>query len=339
MSNETKKLKVEQIEIQRRNAHIVPKSQAFDTNPALVYLASLSPGSRRTMQHALGTIAEILGFDDFLTCPWAQLRFQHTAAIRSELMGRYASSTANKMLSALRGTLKRAWKLGQMEAEDYRRAIDLNRVTGDVPDAAAGRALSHQELRALLHACQKDNSPKGVRDAAILSIAYSAGLRRNEFVTLDLEDFDATTNTLTVRGKRNKTRTVPLADGTRFALTEWLAIRGNGSGPLFVRIWKGGQLSNNRLTSQAIYHIQQQRAKEAGIAHFSPHDLRRTFAGDLLDAGVDISTVQKLMGHADANTTARYDRRGERAKREAVEKLQIPYQDDRLGSKDQEESN
>ncbi len=55
-------------------------------------------------------------------------------------------------------------------------------------------------------------------------------------------------------------------------------------------------------------------------------DLRRTFAGDLLDTGVDLATVQKLMGHSDANTTARYDRRGEQAKRHAVRMLHVPYQ-------------
>ena len=54
-------------------------------------------------------------------------------------------------------------------------------------------------------------------------------------------------------------------------------------------------------------------------------DLQGTFARDLFDAGADLSTVQKLMGHAQANTTARYDRRGERAKRSAVQKLYVPY--------------
>ncbi|PSB44439.1 integrase [Cyanosarcina cf. burmensis CCALA 770] len=77
-------------------------------------------------------------------------------------------------------------------------------------------------------------------------------------------------------------------------------------------------------TPQAVLYLLQKRAKEAGVASFSPHDFRRTFAGDLLDAGIDLVTVQKLMGHSSPDTTSRYCRRSEETKRRAVQTLKIP---------------
>jgi len=103
-------------------------------------------------------------------------------------------------------------------------------------------------------------------------------------------------------------------------------VRGAAPGPLFVPINKGSVLAlGQRLTSQAIYDLLAKRGAAAKLADFSPHDLRRTFISDLLDKGADIATVQKLAGHAQVTTTARYDRRGERAKRKAVSLLHVPY--------------
>lgn len=302
-----------------------------DVNPALVYLGSLSASSRRPMRKSLQTIAALVMGDgmDELTFPWGQLRYQHTQAIRAMLQdGSLAASTANRHLSALRGVLKDAWRLGYMTAEAYQRAVDVKTIRGEQPDQAAGRALSVGEILALFNDCATDaNEALGVRDAAMIAIAYVGGLRRAEIASLTLTDFDRAGSTLFPRGKRNKVRSVPIQDnGAAAALEQWLALRDGQDGPLFTRVLKGGRVLEAGITDQAIYTMLQTRAKRAGVRAFSPHDLRRTFAGDLLDAGADISTVQKLMGHANANTTAGYDRRGERAKREAVGRLHAPWQ-------------
>lgn len=111
-----------------------------DRNPALVYLASLAAGSRRTMRQALDTMASILtmGGCNHVTLPWGALRFQHTQAVRAALQEKYEAATANKMLSALRQTLRAAWNLGYLTAEEYQRAINFKAVTGEKPEAAVG---------------------------------------------------------------------------------------------------------------------------------------------------------------------------------------------------------
>ncbi len=86
-------------------------------------------------------------------------------------------------------------------------------------------------------------------------------------------------------------------------------------------IRKSGQLEFRHMCPDAVLKIVRRRAKQAGVDSFSPHDFRRTFCSDLLDAGIDIVTVQKLAGHASVETTARYNRRGEEVKRQAVQKL------------------
>ena len=139
-------------------------------------------------------------------------------------------------------------------------------------------------------------------------------------------DGDQVTGVLTVRGKRNKERIAYAVNGALDALLDWVTIRGDSPGALFWAIRKGGHVqTGQRLTTQAIYHILTVRAGRAGVKELSPHDFRRTFVGDLLDAGADISTVQRLARHASVTTTARYDRRPEAAKRKAAELLHVPY--------------
>jgi site-specific recombinase XerD len=126
-------------------------------------------------------------------------------------------------------------------------------------------------------------------------------------------------------GKGNKDRQLFTGSGAAKAVREWLVIRGHGKGPLFTPINKSGRLVARRLSDKAIVHILKERAAEAAIKTFSPHDLRRSFISGLLSSGVDLVTVSDMAGHASVTTTAKYDRRGEEAKRQAAERLVIPF--------------
>ena len=295
-------------------------------HPAAVYLSGLTSGSRRTMQKALNAIARLLTSEqcDALSLDWSKLRYQHTAAIRAVLMERYAPATANRMLCALRRVLKEARRLGLMSADDYAHAVDVENVRGDSP--LRGRVLTTSEIAALLNNCKNDQDLIGVRDAALIAICCGSGLRRAEVVALDLADFDPSIGSLQVRkGKGGKSRTVYLPQGAIAAVNTWLGMRGDSGGALICPVRRGGHIKIRRMTDQAVMAIQKKRAHSAGVAAFSPHDFRRTFISNLLEAGVDVLTVSRLAGHADPATTQKYDLRSEVAKRQAVQLLHVPY--------------
>ena len=348
--------------------------QRAGPNPATVYLARLAPGSRRTMRGALATVAAICVPDadpapDPEAFPWPAFRAEHSKAVRAALAERFKYTTVNKTLSALRGVLREAWELGLMETEPYHRAVAVRAVKGSSASAATGRSLARGELRSLIEACLAPASPrkgeppvvtdKGQRDAALVALGYGCGLRRDELASLAVGDLDLVQRRVTVRGKGNKTRVVPIPPGAFNALRDYLRVRLGGvadglepvpdplgvggkgappsrpiykeapaaTTPLFVRARRGGRLvaGAGALTGQAVYHVLQTRGSQAGVEAFSPHDLRRTYVGDLLDEGADLSVAQQLAGHASPTTTAGYDRRGERAKEQAASRLDVPY--------------
>jgi len=296
-----------------------------DQNPAIVLLGGSGAKTKRTYRQALESVAAIVGYDDIFSLPWQELRYQHTQAIKQRLLEQGDKpATVNKKLSALRGVLKQAWLLGLMSAEDYHKAAAVKGATGST--LPAGRELEAGEISAVMTACMSDQTPAGVRDAAIFGMLYSCGLRRAEVVGLDLADLDQDTGELVIRGKGNKERTSYLKNGAFAAVLDWLTIRGDQPGALFHPINKGGKVQARRMTTQAIYNMLNKRAEQAGVKDFSPHDLRRSFVSHLLGKGADIATVSKMAGHASIETTKRYDRRGEDAKQEAAELLHVPYQ-------------
>lgn len=299
--------------------------ETADRDPLAVYLARLGAGSRRTMRAGLEVVARLLtdGRADAAGLPWWELRYQHTQAIRAALLDAgYAPATVRKTLSALRGVLQESWRLGLIPAEEYHRAIDLPTIPGE--RLPAGRGLAPGELRALFAACSP--APSRALDAAVLALLYGAGLRRAEATAADLADYQPIEGALVVRApKGGRQRRVFLTGGAQAAVDAWLTIRGTEPGPLLCPVRKNGVVTIRRMTPDALYRRLDRLGGHAGVDRFSPHDLRRSFVSDLLDAGADLAAVQALAGHRRPETTSRYDRRPDTARRRAATLLHVPY--------------
>jgi integrase/recombinase XerC len=157
------------------------------------------------------------------------------------------------------------------------------------------------DLRAMLSTC--DRSFVGERDRAILLSLLDTGARSSEFLALDVQDVNMSTGAVLIRhGKGGKHRVVFLGAKARRALLRYLRRRrGEASGALWVSVQTGG-----RLQYHALRRAIARRAKMAGVPAPSLHSFRRAFALACLRGGMDVYSLQKLMGHADLSVLRRY---------------------------------
>ncbi|MBL4865380.1 MAG: tyrosine-type recombinase/integrase [Pseudomonadales bacterium] len=293
-------------------------------NPAEIYLASLqSTKSRVGMQSLLNnTVAyfdEDATFDDF---KWSSLSYPDILNFLGYLHGENRTpNTINTYLAAIKGVAKEAWKLKVMDIEQYHRIKEINRVRGSRVDK--GRALSTDELNTMIDHCLANDGPIAMRDACLIALMYSAGLRREEAASLRLASYSKAEMKLTIKGKGNKERINPLNNRVIDIIETWLDERGRTPGPIFVRILKGGKITTGPITDKSVYNIIVKRYRECGLKRISPHDLRRSFATALLENGEDLFVVQDLMGHSSISTTQRYDKRGASKKIEAGRSLPL----------------
>ncbi|MFC4014645.1 tyrosine-type recombinase/integrase [Nonomuraea purpurea] len=293
---------------------------------------------------------------------WHLLRPEHTQHIRALISAAtirkkgadkdadpepWSTAYRNKHIVALRQVLDRAWLLGLMTADERDRAQRVDQFAGT--RLPKGKHLPVERVGALFAACDTDLDPDpddvedeahrerlrrtALRDAALLAALYSTGARRSELGGVALADYDPADRSLHIRlGKRNKERLVYLTSSAIARIEAWLTVRGNDPGGLFAPFTpRGGHVRRTRagtvahMSGQTVGDVIANRAEQAGLTEApDAHDFRRTFTGELLDAGVDLATAQALLGHASPATTARYDRRPERARRAAVDKLATP---------------
>ena len=149
------------------------------------------------------------------------------------------------------------------------------------------------------------DTPIAIRDKAMLELFYSSGLRLSELAGLDWDQLDIASGLVTVKGKGNRQRMVPVGGKAREALASWRRLRA-GLAPfeqprVFVSL-RGQPLSVRAIQARIKYW-----ARRQGLAqHVHPHLLRHSFASHLLESSGDLRAVQELLGHADIATTQVY---------------------------------
>lgn len=284
----------------------------LDLNPAHAHLTSIRSKSARVVsRYQLNKFArESLRATAYETADWSKLSFvavqtfintQHERALRP--------NTINTYLSTLKSVARHAWLLEQIDAKEFHRILSIRSLRGT--RITQGRALAMDELKTIFNYLGTDLTMTRVRDAALFALLFGCGLRRGEVVALNIDDLDLDRGTVRVIAKGDKERIVPLPDQFVQPLRQWVFVRGEAAGALFLTVKKGEKLTTKRLTANGLHWIVERRRRDCKLEPFSAHDLRRTFGTMLLDKGWDIRSVQLAMGHANIQTTTLYDKRGE----------------------------
>jgi integrase len=260
------------------------------------FLANYGPGRRSsTVERCRSLLAPLVG--RFGGLPLEALRTLEIEDYRRErLRAGYAISTVNQEVSALVRVLRTAkrWKIIPQVP------IDLSPLRGDERDP---RVLSPAEEPVLLAACNQ-------RLRAVVSFALQTGLRRGELMTLRWSDIDWELRTVRIRAavaKGRRTRTIPLSDTALTLLRQRRLAEPLGDHVVF----------GYRNFAKSFWHM----TRRAGLTDVTPHTLRYTFATRLLEAGVNVRTIQRWLGHASLRTTERYTHPSLEHEREAIRVL------------------
>lgn len=285
------------------------------------YLVSLpSKNSRITMSRTLKIIVKELGYNSIENFDYSSLNEKTIIALITKLNEKYAPSTVKLCLTLLKSIAKRFFINDLISQKEYTLICSVKSPKGY--RITKGRALKHSESKAFFDQLEDDGSLKATRDAAIIVVLLYCGLRRSEAANLLYENVHLQENPAFIKviGKGNKERICYLTDFAKEVLEQWAEFRGTQIGPFFYHITKYGEVFERGLSDSSIYKILKARANILGIK-CSPHDLRRTFATNLLAANIDISTVKDMMGHSSIMTTQIYDKRGDDRMQAAINVL------------------
>lgn len=213
----------------------------------------------------------------------------------------YAVASIARKLSALRTMARYLVSEGYRE-DDFTELLSRPKMLRKLPDT-----LSASEIERLLRAPDV-SKPQGVRDAAILELMYSSGLRVSEICSLELNDVNLNEGFLRVRsGKGDKQRLAPFGTQAANAVDVYIV----SARPHFVRSNTGSALFlSNRgvaISRKTVWLMIKQAAEQVKISKpVKPHLLRHSFATHLLSGGADLRVIQEMLGHSDITTTEIY---------------------------------
>jgi integrase/recombinase XerD len=222
--------------------------------------------------------------------------------LAARLAGRAGKRSMARLLSSVRRFYRWALREGLIQ-QDPTVLIASPKLSRSLP-----QTLTEDEVEKLLAAPDVTTS-RGIRDRAMLELAYASGLRVSELVLLGQEQIDLSRGVLRITGKGNKERLVPTGEEAIGWLRRYWAearpalLIGKDIAPAAVFVSRRG----GGLTRQACWHMIKRYARQVGIyKSLSPHSLRHAFATHLLNHGADLRAVQLLLGHSSLSTTQIY---------------------------------
>jgi integrase len=274
----------------------------LEQSKAAVLGALASVHSRRAYKRAI---------DQFIDwyCSEPRLGFNRSVVVRHRSFLESLSlsgATINLHLSAIRRLADEAAESGWLGPE---LAIGVRRVKGVKRlGTKIGNWLSREQAQDLLDAIPR-STLAGKRDAAIIALLLGCGLRRSEVVSLRLDQFQSREGhwvIVDLRGKGGRVRTVPVPCWCKALIDIWLRDSRVTDGKVFRRIWKNKTELGFGLATDVVWCAVKRYAKQIGIDHLAPHDLRRTCARLCHSSGGELEQIQFLLGHASVQTTERY---------------------------------
>jgi len=290
---EMSEIQIEQTTIEKSNAYDIRKwMQSFIID-------------RRTSQVSKQTIKFYnVEFRRFLAyCDTGQVRF--IESISAEFLREYLLHLAetgrnpggvNAGYRAIKSFL--LWYESEVEPEGWKNPI--RKVKTPRMDIKPLDPVELDAVQKLIDTCRTDNL-LDARDRALFMFLLDTGARAFEVCAVDIDDVDLLQGTVAIRkGKGGKPRLVCIGKKTRKAIRQYLRIRGGTNRAVWVT--KDGE----RLTYWGLNQILRRRAARAGIDKPGLHDFRRAFALNCLRAGLDVYSLQRLMGHADLQVLRRY---------------------------------